>query len=87
MLVPSGAAASSAVVAVDRLPIVHRVDQDLAGEEVVRELAEAVRRDGQDDQVGVADDVSVASARAPGARTSTVSAMSSGGPEPDIATS
>ena len=45
------------VVAVDGLRVVHGVDEDLAGEEVARELAEAVRGDGQDDDVRVADDL------------------------------
>jgi hypothetical protein len=45
------------VVAVDGLPVVHCVDDDLAGEQVVGELAEAVGGDGEDDDVGVADDL------------------------------
>jgi hypothetical protein len=45
------------VVAVHGLPVVHRVDQDLAREEVAWELAEAVRGDGEHDDVGVADDL------------------------------
>ena len=45
------------VGAVDGLPVVHRVDEDLAVEEVARELAKAVRRHGEDDDVGVADDL------------------------------
>ena len=57
MLVPSGAVGEFRVVAVDGRPVVRRVDQDLAGEEVGWELAEAVGRDGEDDDVGVAYDL------------------------------
>ena len=45
------------VVAVDGLPVVHRVDEDLAGEQVGWELAKAMRGDGQDDDVCVAHDL------------------------------
>ena len=45
------------VVAVDGLPVVRGVDEDLAGEQIAWELAEAVRGDGEDDDVGVAYDV------------------------------
>ena len=38
-------------------PVVRRVDQDLAGEEVGLELAEPVGGDGEDDDVGVAYDL------------------------------
>ena len=55
MLVPRGAAASSASVAVDGFPIVDRVDQDLAGEQVRRELPVSMSGYGQHDDVGVAD--------------------------------
>jgi hypothetical protein len=47
------------IVAVDGLPVVHRVDEDLAREEIARELAEAVRGDGEDDDAGVAYDLLV----------------------------
>ena len=57
MLVPSAAAVELWVVAVDGLPVVHGVDEDLAGEQVAWELAEAVRGNGQDDDVGVAHDL------------------------------
>jgi hypothetical protein len=45
------------IVAVHGLPVVHRVDEDLAGEQIARKLAETVRGDGQDDDVGVAYDL------------------------------
>jgi hypothetical protein len=45
------------VVAVHRLPVVHSVDEDLAGEEIAGELAEAVRGDCEDDDVRVAYDL------------------------------
>src|SRR4029079_18655384 len=45
------------IVTVDGLPVVRRVDQNLAGEQLGRQLAEAVRRDGQHDDVGVAYDL------------------------------
>jgi hypothetical protein len=45
------------VVAVDGLPVVHRVDEDLAGEQITWQLAEAMHRDGQDDDVCVAHDL------------------------------
>ena len=57
MLVPFGAVVELRVVAVDGLPVVHRVDEDLAGEQIGWELAEAVRGDGEDDDVGVAYDL------------------------------
>jgi len=38
------------------LPIVHGVNDDLAGEEIVRKVAEAVHGHRQDDEVGVTDD-------------------------------
>jgi len=52
-----GCAGELWVVAVDGRPVVRRIDQDLAGEEVRPELAEAVGRDGEDDDVGVGDDL------------------------------
>jgi hypothetical protein len=42
--------------AIDRFPVVHRVDQDLAGEQVRRELPEATRGYRQGDDLGMADD-------------------------------
>src|SRR5207247_9121713 len=45
------------VVAVDRLPVVHGVDEDLSGEQIGGEFAEAVRGNGQNDDVGVAYDL------------------------------
>jgi hypothetical protein len=46
-----------AIFAVHRLPVVHRVDEDLAGEQIAWKLAEAMRGDGQDDDVRLADDL------------------------------
>jgi hypothetical protein len=43
------------VDAIDRFPVVHRVDEDLAGEQVAWQLAKAVRRNGEDDQVCMSD--------------------------------
>src|SRR5579859_7507576 len=43
--------------AIDRLPIVHRVDEDLAGKVIVWQLAEPVRGHGQDDEAGLTDDL------------------------------
>jgi hypothetical protein len=37
--------------------VVHGVDDDLSGERVARKLAEAVRWDGEDDDVGIAHDL------------------------------
>ena len=45
------------IVAVHGLPVVHRIDEDLAREQIAGELAEAVRGDGQDYDVGVAYDL------------------------------
>ena len=42
--------------AVDLLPIVHSIDEDLAHKEVAWQLAEAVHRNCQDDDVGMTDD-------------------------------
>ncbi len=44
------------VVAVYGLPVVHGVDEDLAGEQIAWELAEAVRGNSQNDDVCVAYD-------------------------------
>ena len=44
------------VDAVDRFPVVHRVDEDLPCEQIAWQLAKAVRRDGEHDPVGVMDD-------------------------------
>ena len=60
------------IVAVHGLPVVHRVDEDLAGEQIARELAEAVRGDGEDDDVGVAYDLVGRGRARAGASTSTV---------------
>src|SRR6266446_1123670 len=43
--------------AVDFFPIVHRIDEDLAGEEVAWQLPEAVHRHGQDDEVRMTYDL------------------------------
>ena len=87
MLVPPGCGCELWIVAVHGLPVVHRVDEDLAGEQIAGKLAEAVRGDGEDDDVGVAYDLVGRRRVRAGASTSTVSAMSSAGPDPEIATS
>jgi hypothetical protein len=45
------------VDAVDLLPVVHGIDQDLARKEIVRNGAEAVHRHRQDDEAGVREDL------------------------------
>jgi hypothetical protein len=45
------------VAAVDRRPVVHRVDDDPPREEVGIERAETMPGNGEDDQVSVADDL------------------------------
>ena len=45
------------VDAVDVLPIVHRINQDLACEEIAWQLPESVHRHSQDDEVCVTDNL------------------------------
>jgi len=57
MLVPSVVAVSSGSTPSIGSQVVHRVDENLAGEEIPRELSKAVRGNGQGDDVCVVDDL------------------------------
>jgi hypothetical protein len=65
--------------------MIHRIDDDLASENIAWELSKAVRGDGQDDEVRMADDLRGGDRAS--ARTSKVRAMRSAGPDPEMATS
>ena len=54
--------------AIHRLPVVRRVDEDLACEPVGRELSKAVGGHGQDDDVRVADDLVGRNGAGPGGK-------------------
>jgi hypothetical protein len=69
------------------LPIVHGVNEDSAGEEIVRKFAEAVHGHRQDDEVGVTDDRLGRDRVGAGSEHLNDQSMRSAAPEPDISTS
>nr|WP_262927746.1 hypothetical protein [Microbacterium sp. NIBRBAC000506063] len=76
-----------AELAVDRRPMIRRVDDDMSREKRRIQLREAVHRYGHDDEIGVGDRIFGLQRNAAGATMLEIAAMVSGFPDEESVTS